>query len=318
MKFNLILATFAAASALFTVYSCDKHAPTQTVPGNQDNPLEVPDTTGNQNKPDEASFALKVYDISSVSVTVEVEPLDKVSPYYMDVINESDFLQAQKYGFDDYMTWFIGNLMEQKSLTRDEVVKMISSYGNDGFILTTLKPETVYYAFAVGIGDDGMTTTELVYEKFTTMEKETSQNTFSITATDIAPTTATLNVDVSNNDPYIFSIEPANTIAGLTGEEIADYVIQNNMAWGGLGQMTYYGDQQIQWVGKAGWDYVAVAFGYVNGAVTTDVVEFAFSMGEGGDPAGCSFAFDQTFESFQMHLSTVSYTHLTLPTMAVV
>lgn len=275
------------------IASCDKTAP--VVP---DEPKEETP----QNPEDQAPFTLKVYDVSSVTATVEVEPLDKKSPYYMDVINEGDFLQAQQYGFDDYMTWFLGMMQEQTGQTREEVIKMISSYGNDGFILTTLKPETTYYAFAVGVGEDGMTTTEVVFEKFHTLEKELSENTFDIEVSDITSATAEINVGVTNDDTYILTIEPASIVDGMADEEVADYVIQNNIAWGGLEGITYSGDQIFEWGGKCGWNYVVVAFGYNNGAVTTGVARKDFTMGEGGNPAACSFTFRQEFEDFQMHL----------------
>ena len=283
----------AAAVALILIASCEKPVSPQT-PSEPDTPVTP--------APEQAPFKLKVYDISSVTATVEVEPEDKESPYYMDVINESDFLQAQQYGFDDYMTWFIGSLMEQTGKGRADVIKMISSYGNDGFILTSLKPETTYYAFAVGIDDDGMTTTEVVYEKFETPQKEESANTFDLEVTDVTATTAMIAADVSNEDTYILTIEPANIIEGLSDAELTDYVIQNNIAWGGLEGITYSGDQEFEWAGKSGWDYVVVAFGYENGAVTTDVARKDFQMGEGGNPASCSFSFTQDFNGFEMSL----------------
>lgn len=283
----------AAAAALILIASCEKPVSPQT-PSEPDTPVTP--------APEQAPFKLKVYDISSVTATVEVEPEDKESPYYMDVINESDFLQAQQYGFDDYMTWFIGSLMEQTGKDRADVIKMISSYGNDGFILTSLKPETTYYAFAVGIDDDGMTTTEVAYEKFETPQKEESANTFDLEVTDVTATTAMIAADVSNEDTYILTIEPANIIEGLSDAELTDYVIQNNIAWGGLEGITYSGDQELEWTGKSGWDYVVVAFGYENGAVTTDVARKEFKMGEGGNPASCSFSFTQDFNGFEMSL----------------
>ena len=282
--------------------SCDKPAPIVPDEPEEETPQNPDDQTPETPTPEPAPFVLKVYDVSSVTATVEVEPLDKKSPYYMDVINEGDFLQAQQYGFDDYMTWFLDMMEKQTGQTREQVIKMISSYGNDGFILTSLKPETTYYAFAVGIGEDGLTTTEVVFEKFQTSEKEYSENTFSIEVADITSTHAEINVDVTNEDTYILTIEPSTIVNGMTDEEIADYVIQNNIAWGGLEGITYSGDQTMEWGGKCGWNYVVVAFGYNNGAVTTDVVRKDFTMGEGGNPASCSFNFHQDFENFQMHL----------------
>lgn len=289
---------------IFALTSCDKPAPeTPQTPQEPETPEQPQQPEEPSPAPDPAPFALKVYDISSVSVTVEVQPLDDKSPYYTDVINEADFQQAQKYGFDDYMAWFTGSMMEQTGQPLPKVLEMISSYGNDGFILTSLKPESTYYAFAVGIGDDGMTTTEVVYEKFVTPEKEVSENTFELTAEDITATTATIRSDVSNEDAYILAIEPLSTVKDLADEELADYIIQNNIAWGGLEAITYHGDQMISWEGKAGWDYVLVAFGYERGAVTTDIVRKVFTMGKGGNPAGCSFTFGQEFEAFEMNLS---------------
>lgn len=247
-------------------------------------------------------FTLKVYDISSVSATVEVQPYDSDAPYYMDIINASDFEQAQKYGFDDYMTYLLETLGANTGKSREEVVEMISSYGNDGFIATTLKPETAYYAVAVGINGAGMTTTEVVYEAFTTLEQVESENVLEITASDVKATTAILDVSASNEDPYILAIEPANCIEGLAAEELADYIIQSNIAWGGLEQMTYTGSQQIEFEGKAGWEYAVVAFGYEGGSVTSDVRIHEFTMGEGGDPQACTFDFGYEFAEWEMYL----------------
>lgn len=252
--------------------------------------------------PDQPPFTMKVYDVSAVTATVEVEPADKEAPYYMDIISESNFLQAQQYGFDDYMTWFLETMMNQYGESLEQVVKKISSYGNDGFIITTLKPQTVYYAIAVGIGEDGMTTTEVVYERFETSEMEVSENSFDLSVEDITATTGVVKVDAATDDPYILTIEPTSLIEGMTDAELADHVIQNNIAWGGLESITYSGDQEIEWLGKAGWNYVVVAFGYESGSVTTDVARYEFKMGEGGDPAACKFEFSQEFSDFDMYL----------------
>lgn len=290
---------FLLATLIFAFTSCDKPTPDtpQTPSENPENP-EKPQ----EPEPEPAPFSLKVYDISSVSVTVEVEPLDQKAAYYTDVINEADFLQAQQYGFDDYMTWFTGSMMQQTGQSLEKVVQMISSYGNDGFILTTLKPESTYYAFAVGIDDDGMTTTEVVYEKFETPQKEVSANTFDLAAESVTAATALIRADVSNEDAYILAIEPSGIVEGMDDEELADYIIQNNIAWGGLEAITYHGDQEIGWEGKAGWEYVIIAFGYEKGAVTTEVARKEFTMAKGGSPAGCSFTFGQEFGAFEMSL----------------
>ena len=71
----------------------------------------------------------------------------------------------------------------------------------------------------------------------------------------------------------------------MSDAELTDYVIQNNIAWGGLEGITYSGHQEFEWAGKSRWDYVVVALGYENGAVTTDVARKDFQMDEGGTSA---------------------------------
>lgn len=273
-------------------------------PESQDTP-QTPEEERPQNPeevPSEAPFTIKVYDISAVMATVEVEPLDQNAPYYTDIINDSDFQEATKYGFNDYMAWFLEKMEAQTGKSRQEVVKMISSYGNDGFILTTLDPETKYHAFAVGIDSNGMTTTEVVSVEFTTPAKEESENTFSIKVEDVTSDMAAINVTASCNDPYIIAIEPASVTKEMKDEDVADYLIQSNLAWGGLEQMTFTGSQKIEYEGKAGWEYEVIIFGYNNGTTTTDVMRHPFTMAEGGDPAACTFTFWLEFKDFEMNV----------------
>ncbi len=250
-----------------------------------------------------APFKLRVYDVSAVTATVEVEPADAKSPYYMDIITASNYEQARIHGFDDYMSYVLENLEGQFGKSRKEIVEMITSYGNDGFIVTTLIPESRYYAFAVGINEEGMTTTEPVFQEFTTSEAETSANTLAITASDITSTTVKLMVEASTEDPYIFAVEPVSCLEGMSDEEIADYIIQSNIAWGGLDEITYSGSINTDYLGKAGWEYAAVAFGYENGSVTTDVSKTIFRLDDSGAPEDCTFAFGQEFEGWEMRVS---------------
>ena len=294
MTIRNYIKTFIVALLGIAIAACtpeDKPAP------------EVPDTPKDPVTPTEAPFKMKVYDVTSVMATVEVEPLDKEAAYYMDILNEADFRQTEKYGFDDYMKWFLGNMEEQTGKTRSEVVEMISSFGNDGFILMTLKPETKYFAIAVGIDSEGMTTTEVVSVEFTTTPADKSANTFEINVGNISASNASVIVKAGNKDPYILAIEPYSTTKDMEGEELAEYIIQNNMAWGGLAQMTYSGDAVVDHLGKAGWEYEVIAFGYADGLTTTDVKRARFTMAEGGDVNACTFVFDHIFGSFDMTLS---------------
>lgn len=311
LRFLIVLMT---AIAVMTATSCDPAGndvpkdKTETEDGknNEDNK----ENEGNKEdenpeegeKPKETQFKIKVYDITSVSATVEVEPVDTEAPYYTDILSAGDFSQTIEYGFDDYMKWLLEHLSEKHGKTRNEVIEMISSYGNDGFITTTLDPETEYYAVAVGIDENGMTTTDVVYEKFSTSKAEVSENAFGINVSNITTSSATINVTTENPDPYIVVIEPSSCIEGLEGKELADYIIQNHIAWGGLEQMTYSSDTNIEHTGKSGWEYDVIVFGYSEGTATTEVLKTPFTMSEGGDPEACTFSFGSKFGEFDMHL----------------
>lgn len=256
--------------------------------------------TGTATKGD--PFRIKVYDISAISATVEVEPLDKEGSYYMDIINDPDFRQAQENGFDHYLNWLINKLMGDTGKSREDVIGMISSYGNDGFILTSLKAETKYHAFAVGIDKDGKSITEVISKEFTTTALKKSANTFKVSAEDVGSETAVIKVEASSDDPYILAIEPYTVTSDLSDEEVADFIIKENIAWGGLEQMIRTGVHSEEFEGKPDWEYEAVIFGYTDGYATTDVTRFRFRMAEGSAPETCVFDFNHVFGEFDMFL----------------
>jgi len=307
VKIPALAALFIGMMACDPVTEIPQEKPTDQERPSEEDTTATPDTP---EKPDSSDitdgvpFKLKVYDISSVMATVEVEPLDKFAPYYMDILNDSDFQEATEHGFDDYMKWLLEHMSNTTGKSGKDVIDMISSYGNDGFILTTLTPETKYHAIAVGIGSNGMTTTEVISQEFTTLARIVSDNIFEISADDITPSTATVNVKTANDDPYILTIEPYSTTKDISDENLATYIIQSNMAWGGLEQMTYNGDSSHEHLGKSGWEYEVIAFGYQDGAPTTDVTRFRFIMEEGNIiTSSCTFEFSHEFDYFNMHLS---------------
>lgn len=312
MKKFRLLTRIAALIPALALISCDPATPVPpaddpdeniTVTPKPDNPpVEEPEQPPVE-EPETDRFKLKVYDVTSVTATVEVEPVDATARYYTDIISEANFLEASEHGFNDYMSYILEKLETQTGKSRAEVVDMISSYGNDGFILTNLIPESNYYAFAVGIDEKGMTTTELVHQAFTTLSSEVSANSLTVSLGPVEGNHAIINVESSNNDPYICTIEPVTVLEGLSDEGIAEYIIQNNIAWGGLEQITYTGRQQIEYEGKSGWDYEVIAFGYANGAVTTEVTRMPFRTMDGGDPSACAFGFGFEFNTWDMHLS---------------
>lgn len=254
--------------------------------------------------PSETPFTIDVKDVTATMVTVEVAPLDTKAGYYMDVLSEANFLEAQKSGIDSYLLWMISNLTEQQGLTLEETLKMITSYGNDGFYLTSLKPDMNYYAIAVGINEQGLSTTEVVSVPFRTLPAPESENQIDVTISGPEEGVFTIDVTTTNDDPYVITSYPSKVTEGFSDEEIAAWVISNNMAWGAIDQITFAGNKTLRESGKSGWTYEVIAFGYSAGLATTPAIRKSYTMPESGDPAACTFDMQLEFEDFDM-ISTV-------------
>lgn len=255
--------------------------------------------------PAEAPFTIDVKDVTATMVTVEVAPLDTKAAYYMDVLSEANFLEAQKSGIDSYLLWMLGDLTDALGISLTEALEMITSYGNDGFYLTSLKPDMNYYAIAVGIDDRGLATTEVVSVPFRTLPAPKSENQLDVTISGPEEGVFTIDVTTTNDDSYVITSYPRKVTEGFSDEEIAAWVISNNMAWGAIEQITFTGDTTLRESGKSGWEYEVIAFGYSAGLATTPAIRKTYTMPEGGDPAACNFDMNLEFKDFDM-ISTVT------------
>lgn len=255
--------------------------------------------------PPEAPFTIDVKDVTATMVTVEVTPLNAEAGYYMDVLSESNYLEAQRSGIDSYLIWMVGNLTESMEIELAEAIRMMTSYGNDGFYLTSLKPDSNYYALAVGIDEKGLSTTEVVAVPFRTLPAPQSENEIDVTITGPEEGRFTVDVTTTNEDPYVITSYPTTITGEISDEEIAAWVISNNMAWGAIEQITYVGDQTLYEGGKSGWEYEVIVFGYSAGMATTPAIRKRFAVPEGGDPQACSFAMNLEFKDFDM-IATVA------------
>lgn len=254
--------------------------------------------------PQESLFEITVQNVKAVMAEVSVEPRDRTMTYYADVLNDADFQLAMERGFDDYLQWYIGVLMTDYNLSYDGVIEMITSVGHENFTLMSLEPETRYHALAVGIDSEGYVTTSVESVAFTTEPAEVSENTFEVTITENSHFGATVSVDTSNEDNFIFSVEPAILLEGKSDEQIAEEIISGGLAWGGIVEMIHQGDYTEEVMDcKPGWDYEAICFGYSNGLATTAIKRVPFSTLPAGDPTACTFEMTAEFEPFQTQIS---------------
>ncbi len=250
---------------------------------------------------EEAEFSVEVSGIGTVTVNVHITAKDKDMGYYSDVLTEEDFTEAQKHGFDDYLQYVVSSIMESQGKSYDEAVKTITSYGSDDYNITTLQPDSKYYAVAVGIDDKGKSTTEVYSKEFVTMDVEASSNTFDITVSDVTEFGAKVSVKTKNDDDYFMDIVPSGVKEEVEarGEDIRQYLIESHLAAGDLEDFILSGSKEfVAETLKPGWKYDVIAFGCKDGFANTEaaVSQFPVKAGE-EDPNLCEFEFDCTLNA---------------------
>ena len=280
------LAVLISAATLFSAACSDGDTPTPTPEPPKPDPVP------------EQLFTITVTDISAVMATVSVEPRDKAMTYYCDVLNEEGYLQVVEDGVDVYLDWYITKLMNDYGMSFTETVELISARGKDDYTLTSLKPGTKYYVLAVGIDGQGASTTELETVSFETLSAVVSTNDFTLSVTDVNRFGAKIAVETLNDDPYFLDVQPAGLDEGMSDEEFAQYLINRYLSWGGMADLCHKGAYAYEEKNlKPGWKYEAVVFGYDEGCITTPVRRAAIETLPGGDPAVCTFRFENALHA---------------------
>ena len=153
----------------------------------------------------QCTFELSVTDVTATSFTLNVTPSDEQVPYYFDLMSAEQYAMycnASPEGVPSFLTdLYLPSLADEYGLTIPEVVSDIVSRGPDSFAFSGLEAATAYYAFAIGVGVDGSTTTAAAVERFETSGK--SENTFEVEIAGRGADWAKIRVRPLNNEPYI-------------------------------------------------------------------------------------------------------------------
>ena len=302
--FKLLLAAFV----LFSAASCDILNGLGGQDGNGNN-----GGNGGGNG-DYAEYYIEVSGITTSGAIVSVTPSNEET-YYFDVVEKAyyDSYSNKSQFLADYVAEIKAYIDELNEYGygvsfADFVSSGYDSYDFDGL----LDANTEYVAIAFGLSADGEVTTAPTTEAFKTLgnggntgggNDDPSQNTFSISVTEISSTSANVAVTPSNNDTYYFDVvdkafyDSYSNKADLAADYVA-YLQETAAEYAALGydvtladflssgSDSYYFDGNLD----ANTDYLAVAFGVsANGTVTTDVTAKAFTTtgsGSGGNTGG--------------------------------
>lgn len=155
----------------------------------------------------------------------------------------------------------------------EDFFEQMTNIGTQTIEIVGLLPENTYVGFAVAINDEAIFCSEMTKAEFTTLSVGDSDNRISISITDVGEDWADFEITTTNDDPYVFFIEPSSTFEGLDDDEIIQFALDN------ISYTTtiYNGDySDTASPLTPGTEYTALAFGYITGTATTGLVKTGF------------------------------------------
>lgn len=179
--------------------------------------------------PGKGDIAISFRNLTSSSVTVDFAPEDKSKTYYFSIIARANYASYQSD--EELIRAAIAYLesvaaqhgRDLKELLAEELLK-----GNISWPFEGLTPQTDYVAYAFGITAECEVTSSLSKAEFTTLASESVQCTFALSASDLTPTSLTLNVVPSDDRvAYYFdlmSAEQYNAYCGGSPDGVPAFV----------------------------------------------------------------------------------------------
>ena len=269
---------------------------------------------GNENNGPNAplSFTIQLSNITSSSVKMDVVPSNNTDTYFFDVVEKS--VLSHYASLESFVADYISQLKdiyEQHGMTLGEIL----SQGPDSweYEVGQLFSNTEYYAFAFGLTAEGVITSEVAMEPFTTLEEipaGPSDNEFSVTVSNVTDTGALVSVTPSNNDTYYFDVIEKEVYDMYTDKKefAAEYIAEIKAlfeAYGySLGEVLSSGNDAYSFEGylEPNTAYYAFAVGVsTSGVITTDVAAVPFTtLAWGGGNSGGSTGGDKDLTCFEL------------------
>lgn len=244
--------------------------------------------TGPDTPPDHTpDFTFELTGKSSGSITVRITPKNGTGNFYWAPIEESTL--NEKYGSDPAAAAATAVMMLKTQYADygydsfEEFYASQISTGAETMTFDGYDAQTPLYCIAFGLDETGTITTDVnLSERYVTDAVSPSANTFRITMTD----KTTVRVEPSNEDTYTFYIFPKSTVDAYESLDklAAAFVEQNRnimhlLTFSGTREKDFYDMFATYGAGS----YVAFAFGYESGCITTDVTAESYEY-EVADP----------------------------------
>lgn len=258
-------------------------------------------TSADYNLADEG-FEITVSDITYESAKLNFVPENKSAPYFFNVLSEQEY---QALGGDQMA--YIKHLEALRDYyigfgkTPAEMIANLCFVGNGSWTATGLLAGKKYYAYALGVDEEFMANTKVSVEEFRTAAPDASTLTFQFDIQNVFYDHAEGEVLPSNDDPYICSVQLAETLTWY--ESYEDYMyslVENLERYGNEEDYLFRGPSDISThVGlQPETEYAVVCFGW-SGAPTTDLFYATFTTSKAdGNPEDLEVEFEVVRANF--------------------
>ena len=226
-------------------------------------------------KPEPApAFVLMLSEAEAMNFRISVESDDPQRNYFVGITTRADFdrlktaqavaetlVELEKgYGTIDWTT-------------PDDQLIYRGNKTIDAGRIWSLKPKSDYAVVVFGVGAEGAITTDVFHDFISTTAVMPSQNRLSVS---VAPESANVSVTTTNADPYFLDCIATSRIEGYPTDKLAEFLIGSYGS--AISECIETGDvtRDFTRLLEEDTDYCAVAFGYLGGYPTTDIVVVPF------------------------------------------
>lgn len=161
--------------------------------------------TTNPPAPQPEDFSFQTTDLTQGSFGVKIMPEDKTQTYYFNLISKEEYTQyttGEELQQADFNR--ITEMAASLGISLEEFLMEALLKGDQEMSYLALTPATPYVLYSYGLSAEGQALTDVNIYEFSTPAVEHMDVTFNITATDITPTTFTLNIKPSDDTCFYF------------------------------------------------------------------------------------------------------------------
>lgn len=224
---------------------------------------------------------------------VVITPDNTEVKYYAALLTQTDydiFGKAMPDVAEGYLRNFLNGLIYQYNWTLKDIYDM---YALNGVYRQSydVKPKYNYWMTAFAVDEAMNIASDVAYEEFQAPGID-SDNQITLKVQDVTATTASVDVSVTNNDPYVVLVMEAWTVQGMDDE----YLMWSVVDYYDLASAVITGSVTgVLFENLApGTEHVALAFGYDGGSYTTGLSRVDFVTENPGSGSDCEFEFNVT------------------------